>query len=141
MGYRSDVVIGFAFKDKAQIDEVMAVYRMDPRVQKNDLESAWKISEHEGGAVFLYYAADYVKWYENFDDVQGLEYMRTLVNSFDEERGRGEGDLPLFPFAYRFIRIGEEDPDVETDASDNDMDLMEELWERMTLSREINTNF
>ena len=140
MGYRSDVVIGFAFKAKAQIDELMAVYRMDPRVQKNDLESAWKISERDN-AVFLYYAADYVKWYESFDDVQGLEYMRTLVNTFDEERGRGEGDLPLFPFAFRFIRIGDEDPDVETDASDNDMDLMEELWERMTLTREINTNF
>jgi hypothetical protein len=140
MGYRSDVVIGFAFKAKAQIDELMAVYRMDPRVQHNDLESAWKISERDN-AVFLYYAADYVKWYESFDDVQGLEYMRTLVNTFDEERGRGEGDLPLFPFAFRFIRIGEEDPDVETDASDNDMDLMEELWERMTLSREINTDF
>ena len=134
------MVIGFAFKAKAQIDELMAVYRMDPRVQKNDLESAWKISERDN-AVFLYYAADYVKWYESFDDVQGLEYMRTLVNTFDEERGRGEGDLPLFPFAFRFIRIGEEDPDVETDASDNDMDLMEELWERMTLSREINTDF
>jgi hypothetical protein len=140
MGYRSDVVICFAFKAKAQIDELMAVYRMDPRVQKNDLESAWKISERDN-AVFLYYAADYVKWYESFDDVQGLEYMRTLVNTFDEERGRGEGDLPLFPFAFRFIRIGEEDPDVETDASDNDMDLMEELWDRMSLRREIETTF
>jgi hypothetical protein len=140
MGYRSDVVIGFAFKAKAQIDELMAVYRMDPRVQHNDLEAAWKISERDD-VVFLYYAADYVKWYESFDDVQGLEYMRTLVNTFDEERGRGEGDLPLFPFAFRFIRIGEEDPDVETNAADNDMDLMEELWERMTLSREINTDF
>jgi hypothetical protein len=140
MGYRSDVVIGFAFKDKAQIDELMAVYRMDPRVQKNDLEAAWKISERDD-VVFLYYADDHVKWYESYEDVQGLEYMRTLVNTFDEERGRGEGDLPLFPFAFRFIRIGEEDQDVVTDASDNDMDLMDELWDRMTLTREINTNF
>jgi hypothetical protein len=140
MGYRSDVVIGFAFKDKAQIDELMAVYRMDPRVQKNDLEAAWKISERDD-VVFLYYADDHVKWYESYEDVQGLEYMRTLVNTFDEERGRGEGDLPLFPFAFRFIRIGEEDQDVVTNAADNDMDLMEELWERMTLTREINTNF
>jgi hypothetical protein len=140
MGYRSDVVIGFAFKDKAQIDELMAVYRMDPRVQKNDLEAAWKISERDD-VVFLYYAADHVKWYGSYEDVQGLEYMRTLVNTFDEERGRGEGGLPLFPFAFRFIRIGEEDQDVVTDASDNDMDLMDELWERMALTREINTNF
>ena len=140
MGYRSDVVIGFAFKAKAQIDELMAVYRMDPRVQKNDLEAAWKISERDD-VVFLYYADDHVKWYESYEDVQGLEYMRTLVNTFDEERGRGEGDLPLFPFAFRFIRIGEEDQDVVTNAADNDMDLMEELWERMTLTREINTNF
>jgi hypothetical protein len=140
MGYRSDVVIGFAFKDKAQIDELMAVYRMDPRVQKNDLEAAWKISERDD-VVFLYYADDHVKWYESYEDVQGLEYMRTLVNTFDEERGRGEGDLPLFPFAFRFIRIGEEDPDVVTNASDNDMDLMDELWERMTLRREIETTF
>jgi hypothetical protein len=140
MGYRSDVVIGFAFKDKAQIDELMAVYRMDPRVQKNDLEAAWKISERDD-VVFLYYADDHVKWYESYEDVQGLEYMRTLVNTFDEERGRGEGDLPLFPFAFRFIRIGEEDQDVVTNAADNDMDLMEELWDRVTLTRELTTNF
>jgi hypothetical protein len=140
MGYGSDVVIGFAFKAKAQIDELMAVYRMDPRVQKLGLETAWKISERDN-AVFLYYAADYVKWYESFDDVQGLEYMRTSVNTFDEERGRGEGDLPLFPFAFRFFRIGEDEQDIETHYAHSDMDLMDQLWDRMSLRREIETTF
>jgi hypothetical protein len=140
MGYRSDVVIAFAFASKEQIDEVMAIYRMDPRVQKNGLETAWTIHEHEG-SVFLTYSADCVKWYDSYEDVQGLQHMSALVKSFDDERGRGEGNLPLFPFAYRFVRIGEEDQDIESDSDYSDMGLMDQLWDRMSLTREINTDF
>jgi hypothetical protein len=142
MGYRSDVVIAFAFNCKEQIDEVMAVYRMDPRVQKLGLETAWTIHEHEHeDFVFLTYAVASVKWYESYEDVQGLQHMSALVKSFDDERGRGEGNLPLFPFAYRFVRIGEEDQDIESDSDHSDMGLMDQLWDRMSLIREINTDF
>jgi hypothetical protein len=140
MGYRSDIVISFAFKDKAQVDEVLAIYRMHPYVQQHALEKAWKISEHDD-AVFLYYAADHIKWYESYEDVQGLEYMHELVTKFDEERGRGEGDLPLFPYAHRVLRVGEDDTDVESRSGCNDTDLQDSLWERMTLRREINYDF
>jgi hypothetical protein len=140
MGYRSDVVIAFAFKHKAQVDEVMAVYRMDPRVQEHDLEKLWTICEREGD-VFVYYAAEHIKWYESYEDVQGLEHMKHVVNMFDEQRGRDEGDVAVFPYAFRFVRIGEEDNDIETDHDENDFDLHAELLDRVTLRRELEHNF
>jgi galactose mutarotase-like enzyme len=45
MGYRSDIVIAFAFKTKEQIDEVMAVYRINYFVQRHGLAEHWDIHE------------------------------------------------------------------------------------------------
>jgi hypothetical protein len=56
MGYRSDVIIAVAFKDKAHRDEVWAVYCMDPRVQKHGLTTAWKTYD-KGDYPVLWYQA------------------------------------------------------------------------------------
>ena len=134
MGYRSDVVIAFAFESKEQIDEVMAIYRMDHRVQKHGLETAWTI--HDWNGVWgLTYSAESIKWYnEAYEDVQGVEYMLTVVKQFDDEREE-------FNYAYRMIRIGEEDSDIETYNYSNHADLEEVLWDRIALHREIRTDF
>jgi hypothetical protein len=36
MGYRSEICIGVFFKDKAQMDEILAIYAMQEQVQKCD---------------------------------------------------------------------------------------------------------
>lgn len=136
MGYRSDVVIAFAFKSKAEADEVLAIYRMDSRVQEHDLEKEWRT--HNWGAAYgLTFTATSVKWYDSYSDVQGLEHMSEVVRTFSEHR-------PEFEFAYRKIRIGEEDNDIESDSYNSEKEscaLQDELWERMGLHREITTSF
>lgn len=134
MGYRSDVVIAFAFESKEQIDEVMAIYRMHKFVQEHGLEKEWQV--HDWNGVWgLTYSAESIKWYnEAYEDVQGLEHMLTVVKQFDDEREE-------FNYAHRMIRIGEEDSDIESSNYSNHSDLEEVLWGRIGLHREIRTDF
>lgn len=135
MGYRSDVVLAYVFKHKEQIDEVMAIYQMHAFVQAHDLAKEWQV--HEWGDKWgLTYHAEYVKWYDSYEDVQGFEHMLEVVQKFVEERD-------VFLYAYRKIRIGEEDQDIEqgSDSNDPDYELMDELYERVSVRRDIVTNF
>jgi len=136
MGYRSDIVIAFAFNNKEQIDEVLAIYRMNKLVQENELEKAWQV--HDWNGVWgLTYSAESVKWYASYEDVQGLEHMEKLVMDFAENRKE-------FEYACRMIRVGEDDTDIEEehhDKQEDDSTLSDELWDRMGLHREINTSF
>jgi len=136
MGYMSDVVIAFAFNSKEQIDEVMAIYRMHKLVQEHDLAKEWQV--HDWNGVWgLTYSSAGVKWYETYEDVQGFEHMENVVVDFAENR---EG----FEYAYRKIRIGEDDSDTEWNSHGQQEDrsiLADELWDRMSLTREINTTF
>lgn len=105
MGYRSDVYIAVAFDSKKNMDEVIAVYALNTNVEKHDLVNDWVIKDDN----ILYFHAENVKWYDNYEDVQGYEHMFELVEKFYEARG--------FSSAYRLVRIGEGDEDVE-DRSD-----------------------
>lgn len=149
MGYRSDIVIAFAFENKEQIDEVLAIYRMDLRVQKYDLEKRWSV--HDWGDCWgLTYQAEGVKWYDSYEDVQGFEHMLHVVGTFSAERvdAAMETDedgkqqlVQLFPYAYRKLRVGENDDDVEWHTDSNDGNLEGVLYDRMNLRREIETDF
>ena len=128
MGYRSDVHIAVAFASEADMKEVMAVYALDPRVQKHNLLEQWDIKDDN----ILYYHGDYVKWYDNYEDVQGIERLMEVADDFYSERGMA--------VAYRRIRIGEETDDLEHgfdyngEGSDT---LMELLWDRMNIVRSV----
>ena len=84
----------------------------------------------------LTYQAEHVKWYDSYEDVQGLERMFDVVQQFVQERD-------VFLYAHRKIRIGEEDTDVEISIDDNDPDheLKDELYDRMGVRRELTTDF
>ena len=135
MGYRSDVVLAYVFKHKEQIDEVMAIYRMHPLVQAHDLAKYWEVHDWDGRWGLTYHAEG-VKWYDSYDDVQGYEHMFDVVQKFVEERD-------VFLYAYRKLRIGEDDTDIEhtSDYVDPDHELIDELYERMSLQRDIITSF
>lgn len=135
MGYRSDIAIAYVFKHKEQVDEVLAIYQMNQNVQKHDLAKEWQVHDW-GGKWGLTYTAEHVKWYDDYEDVQGFEHMFDVVQRFVEERD-------VFLYSYRKIRVGEEDQDIEV-ASDNngpDYELADELYERMGVQRELTTNF
>lgn len=101
MGYRSEVHIAVAFDSKENMDEVIAAYALNINVEKHNLVNDWVIKDDN----ILYFHADHVKWYDNYEWVQGYEYMFELVKGFYEARG--------FSSAYRLLRVGESDDDVE----------------------------
>lgn len=135
MGYRSNVAIVYVFKHKEQVDEVLAIYQMHKFVQEYDLAKEWKVHEWNG-KWGLTYTAEHVKWYDSYEDVQGFEHMFDVVQKFVEERD-------VFLYAYRKIRIGEEDQDIEhaSDSNDPDYELLDELYDRLGVIREIRTDF
>ena len=136
MGYRSDVAIGFAFNTKEQIDEVLAIYQMRPFVSEHDLVKQWTIRDWDG-VWGLTYSAEGIKWYESYEDVQGLEGMVDVVKTFAEERG------DAFPYAYCKLRIGEDDEDTESvwEYNEPGTDIAYVLSDRMSIRRELQIDF
>tara|TARA_R110000803_G_scaffold61611_1_gene121537 strand:- start:1125 stop:1601 length:477 start_codon:yes stop_codon:yes gene_type:complete len=138
MGYRSDVVIAVAMGSKKDLDELMAVYALNIFVQKENLIPEWEIGEYEDAWVAMY-KAEGIKWYDNYDDVKGFEALTKLAENFWEERN--------MPYAYRFIRIGEEDNDIEISCNESDCNgsddnrgdkLADTLADALYISRQIN---
>ena len=132
MGYRSDVLIAVAFSTKEHRDEVWAVYCMDPRVKEHNLAGAWK--NHDGGEYpVLWYQEDDVKWYESFDDVQGVTHLIDVASDFAQERG--------LHYASIMLRIGEEMTDIENVERHADGNMMSFLWQLCDVERTIVHNF
>ena len=111
MGYRSDVVIAVAMASKENMDELLSVYALNMYVQKDNLLPEWEVGEYQDAWVAMY-TAEYVKWYDSYDDVKGLSALPKLAETFWEERG--------LPYAYRFIRVGEEYEDIEVSCNESD---------------------
>lgn len=130
MGYRSDVLIAVAFKDKEQRDEVWAVYCMDPRVQKHNLAEAWN-EYNEGEYPVLWYEADHVKWYESYEDVSGIEHLIDVASDFAQEREH--------EFAAVNYRVGEDLNDIETTEREADPDgrLRVFIWNMCGIERRV----
>lgn len=114
MGYRSDVKIVVALPSKRAREEVMALYAMHPLVQKHDLAGLWQTHDMgDAGAYLLIYEDECTKWYSDFEDVQAMEYMHTLL----EERANADDS---FRYARRFVRVGEEIDDIEREGEWSD---------------------
>lgn len=136
MGYRNEVLLAIAFKDKAHRDEVLAVYAMDQFVQKHDLLKEWATHDDDDAEVYcLWFSADYVKWYDNYEDVQGYEWMSQVAADFAEHRD--------FPYAWLKYRLGEEEGDTETEELDDDPDgaLRQYLWDMCGIECSIRNGF
>ena len=106
MGYRLNVAIAVAFKTREQMEEVLAVYRMHPKVQEHNVMDEWKINTDmiDGDPPYMLFQGEDVKWYPNYGDVQAFEHIASVCDDFAEQRG--------FEYAYRLVRIGEEDSDI-----------------------------
>jgi hypothetical protein len=93
MGYRSDVHIGLSTKAKTQI---LITSTPLPGLMR---EKYCSVDNHESG--ITYYSWESLKWYDGYDNVD--EVMNFLAELGGEE--------------YGFIRIGEDDSDVEYQGS------------------------
>ena len=141
MGYRSDGIIVVAFESLEEMREVLAVYRLDPRVQKHnpfqkDIDD--DLVDNDGNWTFHTYALDsdttcYLmrldfygwKWYADYEDVQSYQHIFTVCKQFAREREN-------FTYAYRFVRGGEEHDDYEEECYGSESYLSQMLVERLT---------
>ena len=121
MGYRSEVYIGVAFQSEADLKEVLAVYALDSRVQQYNIVPDWEGKEDN----ILFYSCEDIKWYDSYGEVQGYEYLLTLVDKFNAERN--------MEVEYRFIRLGEDHNDIEVREEYTDG----KLWEAMQVIRTV----
>jgi len=127
MGYRSDVYIGVAFANADDLKEVVAVYTIDPHVQKHNLLEQWDVREDN----ILYFEEISTKWYDSYESVQGIEHMLHLADKFHEERNMA--------VAYRHLRLGEEIDDVmdRYEHGGDDGTLIEKLLDGMIITRQV----
>jgi hypothetical protein len=109
MGYRSTVAFVISFKDKETLDNYLAPRLLDENL-KNDRENFSRIAWDD--ASVMYYSED-IKWYDDYEDVKALT---KLYKDTIEAGG-----------AYRFIRVGEEDKDIEEEYAESD--TIEPFWD------------
>ena len=138
MGYRSDGIIVVAFESLEEMREVLAVYRLDPRVQKHnpfqkDIDDNsdyyWTFHTYDLDSDTTCYLMrlDFYgwKWYADYEDVQSYQHIFTVCKQFAREREN-------FTYAYRFVRGGEEHDDYEEECYGSETYLSQMLVERLT---------
>jgi len=148
MGYRSDILLAVTLRNPAQCDELMAVYAMDPLVQKHSVAEKWKKHVYDDHVALVYQGTD-LKWYESYEEVQAFEHLLALAMTFGEERGfdlpndveAPQVPEPVFPYATAHIRIGEESEDNVMEYTENDDFLVEILYCKAGIRREILSDF
>ena len=138
MGYRSDGTIVVAFESLQDMYEVLAVYRLDPRVQKlnpfqRDIDDDdergnwtfhdWHLDEHTKCVIMR---LDFYGWkyYREYEDIQAYEHLVAVCKQFANERED-------FSYAYRFVRGGEEDDDTEEECYGSDTPLSQSMVENL----------
>lgn len=96
MGYRSDVSIGIAFKDKAHMTNFITKCKLNSVISTEEL-SFYKVIQNDPPIIGLYF--DNVKWYEGFEDVDmHIEFIEAANES---------GCQTIF------LRVGESLDDIE----------------------------
>jgi hypothetical protein len=133
MGYRSDVVLMAVFENAEQHDEVMSIYRMDPKVQQYGLEKEWRRVDLSDGVVVRIYEVNGTKWYDSYDDVDALKELENVMSTFHEERE--------FGYAWGYARIGEDDTDIEYEVNGaGDNDLKDVVYDNLNIVRHLELN-
>ena len=151
MGYRSDLVIVHSFMDISHMQEVFTAWSMDKRYAEYDLSEHTKICEEKpinpdklpNKVYSIVVVAEQWKWYEEnpfgngYQDVHCVNSLRDICRDFKKERS--------FPYAYKFIRVGEDTDDDESREEDSGcvegQTLAEHLESSMFISKQIEHNF
>jgi len=143
MGYLSNVILAVVVPEM-EAKRVAALYAQHPHVQEFKLAGQWSLYTTTCNgipAVVFEFSEEYVRWYPSHEDVQGFEYMLELIQMLDDESEEG------FPAATCFIRVGEEETDIECtyhahapdDASDFALHAESLLMETYYVRTEIST--
>ena len=125
MGYRSLVGICFSRdKDTApSVPELLAMARVKGILKEEGLGKYWSDEDYGWDEnKFIFYVED-VKWYEGYEDVQSMEDLFAFVEELSQENEHW--------YSGTFLRIGEEDSDVENKTFGHNP------WDHMVLCRSI----
>ena len=105
MGYRSDVVYGIQFPDKAAVAAYMTKLRLTTD-NKNAEFDKLNVSSGCGDAVLVWFSESSVKWYEDhYEDVQW--HMALIAQA-------SAAGLPTY-----FVRVGEDFDDIQREETND----------------------
>jgi hypothetical protein len=119
MGYRSDVAVGIGFTSREALVAFLTAVKLKGDIPTEHLDD-FKITEL-GKTVVMHCNYDHIKWYDSYEDVKRTHRLLSEAN----EAGHSTA----------FIRIGEEDNDIETEFNENDEHT--QLWEFFGVKREL----
>lgn len=134
--------IAVAFKDNETVKEILAVYATDPIVQEQNALKEWHVVGSDENILYFKHAnlrwhSHTPLWASQHSDVQAVTHMMHLARNFHKERG--------IPFAYYYVRIGDEFDDLEEDyvhsGEDDAHALMHQLLISFTVHRYVDVNF
>lgn len=141
MGYRSDVLLAVALPTELA-GTLIAGYMIQPGVQDEGTLNGWcRTDWPDLGATVIWASFAGVKWYQSYSDVMAYERMFELCGELADVEGS------KFYALTRFLRIGENEGDIESSDNDHLFDvgaspdnvdaLRQLLWDVFSLRREI----
>lgn len=104
MGYRSEVVIAFVFENQTAVN-MFGLTVNQPKYNEilEDLQGmTW--TKDDDGTVYAVYTADSIKWYPDYKYVQQFNALLVEI-----------GDAFAEVIGAKYVRVGEDDSDIETE--------------------------
>jgi hypothetical protein len=133
MGYRSDVAYTIRFVHEDDTNNKQSFYLFLAEAKSNAATAAcfgdheWSEFEIDEANFRINFAADGVKWYESYPDVQCHEALLNLANEWDNDEDNHAH------IAFQFVRIGEETDDIHDNRSESADDW---IYVERTISRD-----
>lgn len=125
MGYRSQVAYVIAFEDKKTLNEFISLVMLKGGGEAKALrECEIEVVDGAFSCYRINFYGDDVKWYESYEDVQAHTWLyHYAVERFEDN------------CAYRFLRVGEEQGDIEDEHNDpsGKFDMYEDFYTRTVL--------
>jgi hypothetical protein len=118
MGYRSEVAYVIGFTDKEVLSEFIALVMLKGGEFRKALsECQIQIFDNGRDKCFINFYDRDTKWYDSFESVQAHTWLyKYAVERFPENA------------SYKFLRIGEEQGDIEYDCEDEVIDLQDDFY-------------
>lgn len=120
MGYRSDIDVVFYVPAGSETAYPLLKLWFDANYPHAEAKDEWCASidyDEENEAILVGYQD--VKWYGGYDHPQAVEKAFDDIDKIITAVTEDNTDAVPFEIAWEFVRIGEDDNDVETRASDN----------------------
>ena len=118
MGYRSEVAYVIAFTSKEVLTEFIALVMLKGGEYREALsECQIEIPDNGTSECFVNFYTRDVKWYGSFPDVQAHTWLyKYAVERFPDDA------------SYKFLRIGEDEGDIEEECEDSVIDLNDNFY-------------